>query len=263
MKQIHQQTILKNQTLAPGVFLLEVEKPAHQELILAGQFYNLQAGEGLYPLLRRPISVAQVTESTLQFVVFLKGEGTQLLSGKKVGEKLNLMGPFGNGYTLSESGGRHLVLAGGIGVAPQQELVKALALRQPEKLTALVGFRSAPYGLETYQESCHQVLVATEDGSAGHHGTLAQPLGEQLDQGPWDMVYACGPHGMLKAVAAQCNARNIPVQLLMEERMACGIGACLVCACKVKSDETPEGFEHVRTCKEGPVFYGTEVIFHE
>jgi dihydroorotate dehydrogenase electron transfer subunit len=263
MKQIHEQTLIRNENLAPGVFLLEVEKPNQAEPVLAGQFYNLQTGEGLYPLLRRPISVSQVTENTLQFVVFLKGEGTLLLSRKKPGDKLNLMGPFGNGYTLPEAGGRHLVLAGGIGVAPQQELVKVLAQRQPEQLTALLGFRNAPYGLESYQEACHEVLIATEDGSAGYHGTLASPMQEQLDAGPWDMVYACGPHGMLKAVAAQCNERNIPVQLLMEERMACGIGACLVCACKVKSDETPEGFEHVRTCKEGPVFFGTEVLFHE
>lgn len=261
MNRIHEQLILKNEVLASGVFLIEIEKPA-DETIKAGQFFNLQAGEGLYPLLRRPVSVSRVTESTLQFAIFLKGEGTQLLSRKKAGEKLNLMGPFGNGYTLPESGGKHLVLAGGIGVAPQQELVKALSKQHPEKLTALLGYRNTPYGLEIYQETCHEVVIATEDGCEGYCGTLETPLQEQLDKEQWDMVYACGPHGMLKAVAAKCNERGIPVQLLMEERMACGIGACLVCACKIKSEKTPEGFENVRTCKEGPVFFGTEVLFN-
>lgn len=263
MKQIHIQVILRNEQLAPGVHLIEVSRPTSGEPVLPGQFYNLQAGEGLYPLLRRPISVSRVTADALQFVIFLKGEGTQLISRKKAGETLSLMGPFGNGYTLPEKGGRHLVLAGGIGVAPQQELVCQLMKRQPQTLTALIGFRSAPYALEAYQEACTQVKIATEDGSAGHHGTLAEPMTSLLDNEPWDMVYACGPHGMLKAVASACNDRGIPVQLLMEERMACGIGACLVCACKVKSQETQEGFAHVRTCKDGPVFYGTEVIFHE
>lgn len=262
MKQIAIQEILRNEQLAPGVHLLEIRRPADPEPVLPGQFYNLQAGEGAYPLLRRPISVSRVTADTLQFVIFLKGEGTRLLAAKKAGETLNLMGPFGNGYTLPERGGRHLVLAGGIGVAPQQELVAALARRQPEALTALIGFRSAPYALDIYQETCTQLQIATEDGSAGHHGTLAAPLAVLLDDGPWDMVYACGPHGMLKAVAEACNGRGIPVQLLMEERMACGIGACLVCACKIKSQDTPEGYANVRTCKEGPVFTGTEVIFH-
>lgn len=263
MKKIHEQRIVKTETLAPGVFFLEIEKPLIEEPVLAGQFFNLQAGEGLYPLLRRPISVSRVTPNTLQFVVFIKGEGTQLLSRKKAGEKLNLMGPFGNGYTLPKTGGKHLVLAGGIGVAPQQELVKMLSERQPHKLTALLGYRSAPYGLDIYREACHEVVIATEDGCEGYCGTLAEPLKEHLDTGEWDMVYACGPHGMLEAVAAECNSRGIPVQLLMEERMACGIGACLVCACKVKSDTAPEGYENVRTCKEGPVFYGTEVLFNE
>lgn len=263
MKQILQQTILKTETLAPGVFFMEIERPANGEAVLAGQFYNLQTGEGLYPLLRRPISVSRVTENTLQFVIFIKGEGTQLLSRKKPGDTLSLMGPFGNGYTLPASGGRHLVLAGGIGVAPQQELVKVLSQRQPEQITALLGYRSTPYALDIYRETCHEVVIATEDGCEGYCGTLAEPIKAHLDQGGWDMVYACGPHGMLKAVAAECNSRGIPVQLLMEERMACGIGACLVCACKVHSEEAPEGYENVRTCKEGPVFYGTEVIFHE
>lgn len=263
MKQIHSQKILRNQQLSSGVHLIEIQRPEGSEPVLPGQFYNLQTGEGMYPLLRRPISVSRVTENTLQFVIFLKGEGTILLSKMKAGEKLNFMGPFGNGYTLPQKGGRHLVLAGGVGVAPQQELVKVLSQRNPENLTAIVGYRGAPYGLEIYNETCHQVVVATEDGSFGHHGTLAAPLTEQLEQGPWDMVYACGPHGMLKAVAESCNNRGIPVQLLMEERMACGIGACLVCACKVKSEKVPEGYENVRTCKDGPVFFGTEVIFND
>lgn len=263
MKRIFEQKIVRNEVLAPGVHLIEIIRPDSEESVLPGQFYNLQAGEGLYPLLRRPISISRVTERTLQFVVFVKGEGTQLLTAKKEGGTLNLMGPFGNGYTLPERGGRHLVLAGGIGVAPQQELVNALSERQPEVLTAVLGYRTTPYALDIYSETCGNLFVATEDGSFGHHGTLSIPLEEQLEQGPWDMVYACGPHGMLQAVAKACNSRKIPVQLLMEERMACGIGACLVCACKVKSAKTELGFEHVRTCKEGPVFFGTEVLFND
>lgn len=262
MKKILELPILKNQLLSQGVFLLEVEKTKYVGDVEAGQFFNLQCGESIYPLLRRPISVSLVTEKTLEFIVFIKGEGTQLLSYLEKGKTLNLIGPLGNTYTLPEKGGKHLVLAGGIGVAPQRELVKRLAERNAEKITAQIGFRSTPYALETYKEYCNTVEIATEDGCSGVKGYVTKLLDEALEKEKWDMVYVCGPHGMIKAVADRCNATQTPVQLLMEERMACGIGACLVCACKVKSD-TKEGYENVRTCKEGPVFFGTEVMFDE
>lgn len=263
MKSVMERVILKKESLSPGVCLIEVEKKPDDCHARPGQFYNIQAGEGMFPLLRRPISVSRVTDSTIQFVIFIKGQGTQLIAERPVGNVLNLMGPFGNGYALPEAGGRHLVLAGGIGIAPQQQLINTLSERKPDHLTALLGYRNKPYGHELYEKLCDEVFIATEDGSQGHCGTLAEPLTVQLARGSWDMVYACGPHGMLKAVAAACNEAGIPVQLLMEERMACGIGACLVCACKVKSEANSDGYENVRTCKDGPVFFGTEVIFNE
>jgi len=262
MKKTYEGKIVRKEWLAPDVFLLEVEKAPDSEPVYSGQFYNIQCGEGIYPLLRRPISVSRVHENTLEFIIFKKGKGTELLAMKEVGQNLGLMGPLGNTYTLPESGGRHLVLGGGIGIAPQRELVAQLAARNPEKLTVLMGFRSKSYGMKLYHQFAHEVRIATEDGSEGTKGYVTELLKEELENGPWDGIYACGPHGMLIQVAHVAEAAGNEVQLLMEERMACGIGACLVCVCKVHSEDAPEGYENVRTCKEGPVFSSKEVILH-
>lgn len=260
MKKTYQCTILEKVKVADNVFKIIVERPREMGPIKSGQFFNLQPGETGYPLLRRPISASMVTETTIEFVIIEKGTGTKLIRDERlVGEKLDLLGPLGNGYELTENMKKVLVVGGGIGIAPQRLLAKELRDLEPEQMTVIMGFRDTTYGLETYEELADDLLIATESGKVGHKGFITEPLKNALEKDTYDMVFACGPKAMLKSVNGVCQEAGVPVQLLMEERMACGIGACLVCTCKIKDDE--KSYKNVRTCKDGPVFYGEEVIF--
>lgn len=262
MKKPYQCKIKAKENIAEGVFRIIVERPEEMADVSAGQFFNLQPGENNFPLLRRPISVSMVTDNTIEFIIIEKGTGTKLIHNQRlVGECLDILGPLGNGYELDSSMKKVLVVGGGIGIAPQRQLTKELRERQPEKLTVIMGFKDLPYGLETYEALSDELIIATESGKVGHQGFITEPLKQALEEEKYDMVFACGPKAMLKSVNEVCKTADTRVQLLMEERMACGIGACLVCTCKVKDPE--KVYKNVRTCKEGPVFYGEEVLFDE
>lgn len=258
MKKTFDCKVTKKTFLAEGVFSLLVEKPAEMEPVLPGHFFNLKVAEGDYPLLRRPISISFANEKLLEFTVILKGQGTELLSRFKVGDTLNVLGPLGNGYDLTLPVKRALVVGGGIGVAPQMELTKALC-QQGIYTKVLVGYRNEPYGLETYFNYTEDVEIASETSIIGYKGFVTDLVDKALSEESFDMVYACGPQIMLEKVQAICEKHKIKVQLLMEERMACGVGACLVCTCAL---EQSGELKNVRTCKEGPVFWGHEVKFH-
>jgi len=262
MKKTHKCKIISKDKIADKVFSIIVERPIELDEIKSGQFFNLLPGENNYPLLRRPISVSMITEDTIEFIIIVNGAGTRMIKEERlVGETLDILGPLGNGYELNPDFKNVLVVGGGIGIAPQRILTKELKNLNPDELTVIMGFREDAYGLETYQEYADNLIIATESGKVGHKGYVTQPLEEALEKTNYDMVYACGPKAMLKSVNKICEAKNTKVQLLMEERMACGIGACLVCTCKVKDSE--KEYKNARTCKDGPVFYGEEVLFDE
>ncbi len=134
MKKTHQCKIVKKEQITEGVFRLVVERPQTKEDIKAGQFFNIQPGEGTYPLLRRPISVSMVSDDTLEFVIIEKGSGTKMIRNQRlVGETLDVLGPLGNGYELDMPLKKVLVVGGGIGIAPQRILTQALRDLEPEK----------------------------------------------------------------------------------------------------------------------------------
>ncbi len=218
-----------------------------------GQFVHIKCGHSR--LLRRPISVCSCMEDSpndlLAIVFESRGEGTEWLSRRGVGDTLDVLGLLGNGFDIKPEG-RYLLVGGGIGVPP----IRGCAQYTQKKSTAIVGFRSKDKAilLNHLEEECGKVLVATDDGSMGYHGFVDALVRQELEQDKnYDAVLACGPKPMLRSVAKAAEKFGIPCQVSMEERMGCGVGACLVCAC----DMTDGSRKHV--CKDGPVFDAKEV----
>ena len=218
-----------------------------------GQFVHIKCGEGL--LLRRPISVCSCQQDEpddlLAIAFEVRGEGTQWLADREEGEYLDVLGLAGNGFTMKPDG-RYLLVGGGIGIPP----MRGCAQYTMGRSTAILGGRSADKVilLNCFEDECAKVLVATDDGSMGHHGFVDALVRQELEgDANYDGVLACGPKPMLKSVARVAEEFGIPCQVSMEERMGCGIGACLVCACDMNDGSR----KHV--CKDGPVFDSKEV----
>ncbi|TCO68523.1 dihydroorotate dehydrogenase electron transfer subunit [Marinisporobacter balticus] len=248
--------VLENIEIASNIYKIEIEKVEMLQNIKAGQFLNIKCDDAL--LLRRPISISYVETDRIGLVIRKSGKGTVVLCNKRKGEMLDVLGPLGNGFTIDEKEQRVIVIGGGIGTAPLLELVKRL---EGKDVTVLLGYKTEPYLVNEFEEYVRDVKVATEDGSFGHKGYVTELFIEAIKENSAEMVYACGPEIMLKEVQRICSKYEVKSQISIEERMACGVGACLVCTCKVKAEE--KGVKYVRTCKDGPVFSGEEVIFHD
>jgi dihydroorotate dehydrogenase electron transfer subunit len=237
--------ILEKQTLAKGIFSFVVAAGELAKAAQPGQFANI-----LVPgkTLRRPISICDVDKEaeTLRFVFEIRGEGTEQLAQFAVGDTLDILGPLGNGFQVGDTSRKALFVGGGIGVPPLLHPAKAFG----KNATVVLGFRNQDAMIlkEDFEAAGCNVIVATDDGSYGHHGLVT----ECLDGVEADVIFACGPMPMLKALAKIAEEQQVECQISLEERMACGIGACLGCACKTKRDDGSETYGHV--CKDGPVF---------
>lgn len=242
--------ILARETLAPGIVSVTVEAGEMARAAKPGQFVNIACGQGL--LLRRPISICDVEGDALRVVFQVKGDGTRWLAAQETGAELNLLGPLGHGYEgLYPETGKVLVAGGGIGVPPMLYAAKAA----PGGAVAVLGFRSRDFVIlqEEFAAAGCPVRIASDDGSVGYHGFVDALVKDTLETDPSiRAVMACGPRPMLKNVWKAAQPFGVPVYVSMEERMGCGIGACLVCACSVKGH-----YQHV--CKDGPVFHAEEV----
>ena len=230
---------------------LEVGKLAEQQGLRGSQFLHIKCGD--HQLLRRPISVALVQwdepQDTASLVFEVRGEGTEWLSRRTEGDILDVLGPLGNGFQMEDTG-RYLLVGGGIGVPP----LLGCAASGGERTTSILGFRSKDRAIliDRFQETGSQVLLCSDDGTLGEHCFVDALVRKALEQ-PYDGVLACGPKPMLKSVAKAAAEAGVPCQVSMEERMACGVGACLGCAVQM-ADGT---MKHV--CKDGPVFAAGEV----
>lgn len=227
-------------------FLIEAGEMA--ETAKPGQFVSIACGEGR--LLRRPISICDAGAGMLWLVFQVRGEGTAWLSRCRAGQTLDVLGPLGTGYTYPPEG-KVLVVGGGIGVPPMLFAAKAA----PNGAAAALGFRNrgAAILLEDFAQAGCPVHLTSDDGSIGQHGFVDALVREILAQDPSiSAVFACGPKLMLRSVSQAAAQRQVPCSVSMEERMGCGVGACLVCACRVNGQ-----YQHV--CKDGPVFPAEEV----
>lgn len=257
--------ILKKERLTDRIVSLWLDADAIAEEIRPGQFFQVLCGGSTY--LRRPISVCDVVRNEngkrqLRLVLEEKGEGTRLLGEKNPGETLNVLGPLGNGFDTAIDG-EAVLIGGGIGVCPLLYLTRVLKSRGVT-VRAFLGFRSEPYRIlcEDYEELGADVVVSTDDGSYGESGYALSAYEKYAGENP-AMLYTCGPQPMMNAVVRYADSEGILYQESREERMGCGIGACLVCACKLADGS----MGHV--CKDGPVFgtgivkAGGKVAFHE
>ena len=239
--------LIKNEEIADGIFDWVVENNQLPQKALCGQFAHIKVPG---KVLRRPISICDATENTLRLVFQVKGEGTDIMSKMPVGADVEILAPLGNGFKI-EKGKRYCFIGGGIGVPPMLYTAK-----QTENPLVITGFRNKDLVIlqEDFKALGGEVILTTDDGSAGIKGFVTDILKEKLDE--VDEVCACGPTPMLKAIAEVCKGK-VPCQISLEERMGCGIGACLVCACKTKL-KGEEGYTHV--CKDGPVYNAEEVV---
>ena len=246
--------IVSKKMLGDAVYMvLETGDMVRSSFKNPGQFIHIKCGEGL--LLRRPISVCTCQEdqsSDLVSIVFeVRGEGTDWLAAREEGEELDVLGLAGNGFSMNKDG-RYLLVGGGIGVPP----MLGCARFNEGKATAVIGFRNEEkiILMDHFEEACAKVMLATDDGSAGFHGYVDALVRQELEQDrEYDAVLACGPKPMLRNVARVADEFGVPCLVSMEERMGCGVGACLVCAC----DMADGSRKHV--CKNGPVFDAKEV----
>ena len=230
---------------------ITVESEALAAEARPGQFLHIRC-EGHQ--LRRPISIAGVDGDRLTVIFEIKGNGTRWLSRRKPGDFLNILGPLGHGFPPAE--GKVLLVGGGVGVPPMH-----LCAQTMPQADAVLAFRSADRALLTEEmvALCGEVEIMTDDGSLGKQGFAAQGVAEMLAKKPYVAVFACGPKIMLKTTYEAAAAAGVPCWVSLEERMGCGLGACLTCATPIR-DETGRKVMK-EACKDGPVFRGEEVIW--
>jgi dihydroorotate dehydrogenase electron transfer subunit len=245
--------IVKKEVLGKHTLCLDILCPDIATVAQPGQFVHiLPAGHTL----RRPISICNLDkEKGILTIVFeSKQAGTEWIANRNVGENLDVLGPLGHGFTLKPDVQHVVLIGGGIGTPPMLPLAQYYG----EKSTVICGFRNAGCVIlqDAFQKTGAQTILCTDDGTAGRKALVTEPLKELLESGSIDAVYACGPTPMLKFVSAIALEADVFCEVSLEERMGCGIGACLVCACKLKK-EGKDVMGHV--CKDGPVFSAKEV----
>jgi len=248
-------TVLKNFEIAQEIWQMELFAPQIATVASPGQFINLYPNDSTL-LLPRPISLSAILTEEIQIIYRVVGHGTRQFSNLQSGEEIKIMGPLGNGFTLPNADKQNIVIGGGLGIPPLSELVRRLKGRTE----VFLGFSGKVFLTEEFDRPGITVHIATQDGSRGYCGNVMDLVKHISPAG--NHVFACGPRPMLKSVAQWANAHDIPAQLSMEERMACGHGACLGCAVKIRK-EGMRDWEYLKVCKDGPVFDGREVIWDE
>lgn len=245
--------IVSQKCIGTDIYDMVLSFPRGAKEAKPGQFIAMYCEDGT-KLLPRPISICGIDaeKGTLRVVYRIAGEGTRLFSEMREGDSLEVLGPLGNGFTMKEE--KAIIVGGGIGIPPMLELAKQLSCEK----TVVLGYRDELF-LKDEFESYADVVVATEDGSCGTKGTVIDAIKEAGVDGK--VIYACGPMPMLKALAEYAEAHDMEAQISLEERMACGIGACLGCICKTKKKDHHTNVNNQRICKDGPVFDAKEVVF--
>ncbi len=249
--------ILRNAQIAADIYELSVQFEGTLPPVQPGQFAHVKLPGPTPMLLRRPLGINHVLAEldVLTLVYQLRGQGTRALSALEKGYFLDILAPLGRGFSLPDGAKTAAVVGGGIGAAPLRAVLEAW----PQvPMDSFLGFRcgAASYQLSSFARASRELRLCTDDGSLGRQGYVTDLLAEAMEHNAYDVVFACGPTPMLKALQRLMRGRGIPVQVSLEERMGCGIGGCLVCNCKVKYGED---WRYRRVCADGPVFDLMEV----
>lgn len=237
--------VIENQPIAKSVFKMTLSGDT-SGITRSGQFVNVSI-DGLY--LRRPISVCDYDENSLTLVYKVVGKGTEVLAKAEKGDKFDVLTGLGNGYDLSKSGDKPLLIGGGVGVPPLYNLAKKL-VKQGKKVTVILGFNTADevFFENEFKSLGANVFVTTVDGTHGIKGFVTDAIKDGYSH-----FYTCGPEPMLKAVYSKTTTSG---QFSFEERMGCGFGACMGCSCKTL-------YGNKRICKDGPVLVKEEIIWEK
>ena len=244
--------IRQQDRLEDGVYDLWIEAKDMAATAGPGQFISLYCNDG-GRLLPRPISICEIDkkEGLIRLVYRVIGKGTDEISRFRSGDYIECMGPLGNGFSLEDK--KALIIGGGIGIPPLLELAKQLKCEKD----IVLRYRDLTF-LDKDFESYGNVYLSTEDGSVGTKGNVIDAI---IEHGlTADIIYACGPTPMLRGVKEYAKSIGATAQLSLEERMACGIGACLACVCQSKDLDHHTNVNNKRICKEGPVFYADDII---
>lgn len=257
--------ITEHNQLAADIFDMKIKAPQIAAEAVSGQFLSLYSKDGAR-LLPRPISLCDIDreKGELRLVYRIAGAGTMEFSKLHTGDTIDVLGPLGNGFPV-KAGKKALLIGGGIGVPPMLQLAKALYeanasapdLEKNGLIQTVLGYRDSQMFLKEEFAAYGSVYVATEDGSAGTKGNVLNAISEEgLDA---ELIYACGPTPMLRALKAYAKEYGIECWLSLEEKMACGVGACLACVCQSKDTDHHSQVHNKRICKDGPVFLADEI----
>lgn len=238
--------VLSNKVIAENTFLLEVELPELSLQLKPGQFFNLQVTTNSFPLLRRPFSISDVTETSLFFMYKLVGEGTTIMSEKVKGDKINLLGPLGNSFVIDDKCEHAIFIGGGIGIAPFPFLIKDT--KENQKYSVLFGVRNKG---EVHNYGLNNVSYSSDNGSIGLKGNVIDLLNLKLNEigDKKIQIFACGPNPMLRALKNYSDKLNLECFVSMESAMACGFGICQGCPIEHKDQDN-----YQLICKDGPIF---------
>ena len=248
-------TVAEQKKLAEGIYSMWLQAEEIAVQAKPGQFISVYSNDKSR-VLPRPISICEIDreQGKLRIVYRVVGKGTEEFSKALAGDTFEILGPLGNGFPLEEAKGKRvLMVGGGIGVPPMLQTAK-----EAEAEAVIVsGYRNNDLFLKEELENAGSLYIATEDGSVGTKGNVLDAIRENGIQA--DVMFACGPTPMLRALKQYAEEKNMPCWISMEEKMACGIGACLACVCQSKDVDAHSHVHNKRICKDGPVFLSTEV----
>ena len=270
--------IIEHKRIAQGFYKMRLASGFLAKNSKPGQFVEIKCSEGDEILLRRPLGVHRILNDGIEVLYEVVGKGTELLSRKRPGDSVDVIGPLGNGFSTKRTtparqspkgeGGNNekrttILIAGGVGIAPLVALAEELRDRK-FKVVVIVGAKTGSHILcekELKRSGC-EVKVATEDGSKGTKGLATDLLLSTINY-ELSTIYACGPTAMLKSVAKIAETKRMPCQVSMEERMACGVGVCLGCPVRVRTnnEQRTTNDEYKMVCKDGPVFDAKEIAW--
>lgn len=254
MKYREAAQVTEQRELAPGIYSLWLKTDKIAAEAVPGQFLSVYSQDGSR-MLPRPISICEIRpeEGLLRLVYRVAGAGTKEFAGYGKGAALEVVGPLGNGFPLDKGCKKVFLIGGGIGIPPMVELAKRL----PGEKQLIMGYRDSRLFLKEELESRGRLYIATEDGSVGTRGNVLDAIRENGLTA--DAVFACGPAPMLRALKAYAAEQGMDCYLSLEERMACGVGACLACVCKSMDVDAHTHVKNKRICKDGPVFAADEI----
>jgi len=247
-----QAVIIRQEEIATDIYSMWLHTEKIASVSKAGQFVTVYCHDGSR-LLPRPLSICEVDreDSAIRLVYRVAGRGTDEFSRMRTGLLLNIVGPLGNGFP--KKSGKAFLIGGGIGIPPLLQLAKELECEKQ----IILGYQRRELFLKEDFERYGRVYIATEDGSAGTKGNVLDAVRENRLGA--EVIYACGPMAMLKALKTYAKENGMECWISLEERMACGIGACLGCVCKTVQRDAHTHVNNKRICTEGPVFRAEEV----